>query len=67
MVTDRETLVKDTVQENDCLREVVQEEVTTKDERENFTVLMKERVCKLLDCNVPTGNIPVVMCPQNGG
>ena len=47
--------------ENEWLREMVQLDMPTKDDRGSYSVPMKECICRLLDHNVPTGQIPVVI------
>ena len=61
MVENTEQKLKDTVDENEWLREMVQNDLVTKDNGGNFTVQMKDCVCQLLSCNVSTGQIPPVV------
>lgn len=61
MVENTEQKLKDTVDENEWLREMVQNDLVTKDNGGNFTVQMKDCVCQLLSCNVSTGQIPAVV------
>ena len=52
---------KDTLDENNWLREMVQEEVTTKFPNGQYTDDMKECVMSLLTHNVPTGQVSAVI------
>ena len=56
-----ESQLNDTIAENEWLREMVVDEVVTKDSKGQFTDEVKECVCKLLDKNVPMGNVGSVM------
>ena len=51
------TVLNDSLEENEWLREMVDDKVETKDEGGGYTVAMKECVCKLLNYNVPTGQV----------
>ena len=60
-LTEKQKKVEDTTEENDWLREMVQDKVQTKDDALQYTAEMKECVCKLLSYNVPTGQIASVI------
>ena len=53
--------VKETLEENEWLREMVQDTLQTKSDGGNFSVDVKKCVCKLINHNVPTGQVSAVM------
>ena len=62
-IAEKQHQLNDTLDENDWLREMVQDQVTTKDDVGEYTVAMKQCVCDLLSHNVPTGQVaPVIEC-----
>ena len=57
----KQTTHEDVIAENDWLREMIKDEVKSKDDAGVYTQEMKECVFSLLNHNVPTGQIPAVI------
>ena len=60
-LAEKQQEINDTVDENDWLREMVEEKLITTDNAGRYTVEMKQCVCQLLNHNVPTGQIAPVI------